>query len=315
MMKTFCAAVLGLLTVQAQAAIPACEADPRLKLARITEQIILVGETHGTEQAPAFVARLVCGLLAQHRPVILALERDEAEQVATERFLASPGAAADVGALLGQAEWNMAMQDGRSSQAMLRLLDHLRKWRQAGQRVELLMMRKPQRFDVPDTAASAPKMDPKALQAKLDLDMADSVSAALHRHPGHVAVVFAGTFHTAVGSKVHQDIIGAPSMGDVLAARTPVHVIGLGSAGGESWACLQASGCGPTAQRAGNFDLPDARVDTHIDLGPITASSPAVRVDCRVSGLRASRPAPASAAKGGRPAADSRCPDRAPAGR
>jgi hypothetical protein len=275
MVKTLCSAVLGLLIVQAQAAMPACEVESQPRLDRVVERVILVGELHGNEQAPAFIAQLVCGLLTQNRPVILALERDEAEQLATERFLASAGTSADVRALLEQAEWNMSMQDGRSSRAMFRLLDQLRKWRQAGQRVELLMMRKLQRFDASDTA---PKMDRKAVQAKLDLDMADSVTTALQRHPEHVAVVFAGTFHTAVGSKIHQDVIGAPSMGDVLSARLPVHVVGLGGGPGESWACSsQANSCGPNAVRIGNWDLPDARTDTRIDLGPVTASGPAVR--------------------------------------
>jgi erythromycin esterase-like protein len=277
MLNILCAASLGVVATLAQAAIPFCEEGAKPELDRISERVILVGETHGNEQAPAFVARLVCSLLARNRPVILALERDEAEQVATERFLASAGSAADISALLGQPEWNGSMQDGRSSQAVFSLLDQVRKWRQSGQRVEVLMMRKLQRFDVPDNGASAPRRDPKVRQAKLDLDMADSVTAALNRHPEHVAVVFAGTFHTAVGSKMHQEIIGAPSTGDTLAARIPVHVIGLSSAGGESWACFQPNSCGPAVLSAGSFDLPDARADTRIDLGPITASGPAAR--------------------------------------
>ncbi|OWQ84376.1 hypothetical protein CDN99_24075 [Roseateles aquatilis] len=277
LLKTLCAAALGLLTARVHAASPACEVDAQLKLERITERTILVGETHGNEQAPAFVARLVCGLLAQHRPVIVALERADAEQVSTERFLASAGTAADVRALLGQRGWNMAMQDGRSSQAVFRLLDQLRQWRQTGQPVELVMMRKPPRFEVPDSSASVPRLDDNALQAQEDLDMADSVTAALQRHPTHVAVVFAGTFHTVVGSKTHRDMIGAPSMGDVLASRGPVHVIGLGGGAGETWACLRAKGCGPTPLSGGPWDLPDARIDTRVHLGPVTASGPAVR--------------------------------------
>jgi hypothetical protein len=151
MLKILCATYLGLVSTLAQAAIPFCEEGAKPELDRIAERVILMGETHGTEQAPAFVAHLVCSLLAQNRPVILALERDESEQVATERFLSSAGSADDIGALLSQPEWNGSMQDGRSSQAVFNLLEQVRKWRDAGQRVEVLMMRKLQRYDVAAT--------------------------------------------------------------------------------------------------------------------------------------------------------------------
>jgi erythromycin esterase-like protein len=277
MLRSLATTALALFTTLAQAATPGCETEPQLQLDRVGERVMLVGETHGNDQAPAFVARLVCGLLTLNRPVILALERDEAEQAAMDRFMASAGTPEDQRALLGLREWNMPMQDGRSSQAMFRLIDQMRRWRQAGQPVELVMMRKPLRSDEPAGAASAPTFDPKALQAKGDLDMADSVSAALARHPGHVAVVYAGTFHTVVGSKMHQDIIGAPSTGEVLASRLPVHVIGLGSAAGTSWVCFERDRCGPQALHAGNWDLPDARVDSRVNLGAVSASAPAGR--------------------------------------
>lgn len=273
--KPILAAALALFAVQAHATLPPCEVEAQLKLDQISERVVLVGETHGNDQAPAFIGRMVCGLLKQNRPVILALERDEAEQAATERFLASAGTPADVHTLLEQAEWNSTMQDGRSSQAMLKLLDQVRMWRRAGQPVRLLMMRKQQRFDVPAGSASAATMDLKSRQAKLDSDMADSVTAALEDHPKHIAVVLAGTFHTAVGSKMHQDMIGAPSMGEVLSARMPVHVIGLSGGAGESWVCFQQNRCGPQSLHAGDWNLPDARTDTRIQLGPITASRPA----------------------------------------
>lgn len=278
MLKSLNATALALFTTLAHAAAPACETDPQLQLDRISERVILVGETHGNDQAPAFVERLVCGLLTLNRPIVLALERDEAEQPAMDRFMGSAGAPEDVTALLGLREWNGTMQDGRSSQAMFRLLDQMRRWRQAGQPIELVMMRKLQRFDVPDRAASALTFDPNAAQAKLDLDMADSVSAALNRHPRHLVVVFAGTFHTVVGSKMHQDIIGAPSTGDLLAARLPIHVIGLGSDAGTSWVCFERDRCGPQPLRAGNWDLPDGRTDSRIQLGAVTASPPAVQL-------------------------------------
>ncbi|WP_457323405.1 hypothetical protein [Roseateles sp. P5_E11] len=270
LLKALFTVALGLLAAMARAAAPNCETDPQLQLDRITERVILIGETHGNEQSPAFVARLVCGLLALDRPIILAVERISLEQPALARYLASAGRADDVRALLREEDWAAPTQDGRSSVAMLKLLEQVRRWRQAGQPVELIAMVQPWSSDA---AASAPASDPKLVQAREDRGMADTVTAALARHPAHSAVVLAGSFHTVIGSKIHQDIIGSPSLGDVLATRTAVHVIGLSSSAGSSWTCRTS--CGPNPVLAAPWDLPDARIDTRVSLGEVSVSPPA----------------------------------------
>lgn len=259
------AVVLGLLSSLAAAAPLTCDGDAGIPLDEPQPRVLLIGETHGTAQAPAFAAKLVCGLLAKGRPVVLALERDEREQSAMDRFLDSDGSPDEVNALLAQREWQSPLQDGRSSGAMLQLIDQARQWRGAGQPIELLMLRKRERPD-----ASNP-------QAQLDEAMADAVIDALSGRPRHVVVALAGTFHTVVGSKTHRELVGAPSMGELLAARMPVLVIGLRSDGGEAWVCGPKRQCGPTAIAAGDFDLEDARIDAPVDLGRITASKPAKR--------------------------------------
>jgi len=251
------ATAAALFACTARAAAPACDTDPALKLGGIAARVILVGETHGTEQGPAFVARLVCGLLAQGRPVTLALERSAAEQPALDAYLASAGTAADQRAVLASGDWASDHQDGRSSAAMLKLLGDVRRLRQAGQAVDVTAM-------VPTLATDS--------QAEFDRLMAAHVGAVLARQPTHTVVVYAGTFHTAVASRMHQDIVGAPSVGDLLAAAQPVHVIGLRSGAGEGWFCTQA--CGTHAMLAAPWDLPDARVDTVVELGPVTPSGP-----------------------------------------
>ena len=259
MMRHLLAAILTLLTFTAQADAPACDADATVKPASITARVVLVGETHGTDQAPAFVARLVCGLLAQGRPVTLALERSTSEQPALDGYLASAGADADVRALLASRDWATDRQDGRSSVAMLGLMEQLRRMRQAGLPLAVMAM--------------VPQAKKGSSQAEFDRLMAEQVGATLARQPTHTVVVYAGTFHTAVASKMHQDIVGAPSVGDLLAAQQPVQVIGLRSGTGEAWNCTQT--CGPHAMIAAPWDLPDARVDMVVELGPVTASGPA----------------------------------------
>ena len=260
MRSSLLAAALTLLAATAHAAAPACEADATVKPARITARVILVGETHGTEQAPAFVARLVCGLLAQGRPVTLALERSASEQPALDRYLASGGSIEDQRTLLATGDWARDWQDGRSSAAMLGLLEQLRRLRQAGQPVAVLAM-------VP------PVQGQTQTQGEHDKAVADFVASASAAAPGRTFVVYAGSFHTAVGSKELRAMFGTPSTGDLLAEHQPVHVVGLTSSSGTVWVCNQD--CGVRTTLGGPWDLADARVDTVVALGPVTASQPA----------------------------------------
>lgn len=248
-----------------------CRSEPPLQLDRITARVVLVGETHGTEQAPEFVSTLLCNLQRSGRPVALALERDASEQASLDRFLSSPGRSEDVGALLQQGDWASPNQDGRSSAAMLQLLDRLRQWRSVGADIPVIALRGVLRFDGPQPPQA------QQLQVLLDRDMADGVTAALAAHPGRTVVVLAGSFHTAVGSRLHHDAIAGPSMGDVLAGRGPVHVIGLSSgSGGTAWFWRGGDRQpGSHDLPPGPFDLPDARVDSAIEIGPLSASPPA----------------------------------------
>lgn len=66
-----------------------------MEAASIEPQIIIVGEMHGTEQAPRFVSGLVCSLLQAGHGVIVALERNATEQGALNDFMASAGRAVD----------------------------------------------------------------------------------------------------------------------------------------------------------------------------------------------------------------------------
>lgn len=260
MLKPFITLALSLFAGVAHASPPDCEVEPQLKLDRITAKVILVGETHGTDQAPAFVARLVCGLLAQGRPVTLALERTAQEQPALDRYLTSSGRDEDARALLGAHDWASTHQDGRSSAAMFRLVEQLRRWRQAGQPVDVLAMTPFQDLDS---------------QGAFDRALAGSVTAALAAHPERTVVVFAGSYHTVVASKEHQAMFGTPSIGDLLAERGPVHVVGLTSSPGTAWNCTQD--CGSHATLGGPWTFEDSRVDTAVALGPTTASGPAAQ--------------------------------------
>lgn len=89
--------------------------------------LLLVGEVHGTNEAPTLIGDLACASATSGSPVVVALEIPIEEQTSLDNFLASKGSDADQAALLASQFWTrQPPQDGRSSAAMLKLLRTLR---------------------------------------------------------------------------------------------------------------------------------------------------------------------------------------------
>lgn len=263
----------------ALAAAPDCAGPPpQLALEKITARAIVVGEVHGNEQTPQFVAQLVCGLLKQGRTVILALEREGQEQAALNRYLSSAGNPSDVKALTGTGAWARPFQDGRNSQAMLALIEQMRQWKQAGQRVGVLAMQLEFHKIIaadPGQPMQLTEIESTRFAAINDRTMADKLWMTLASSPAYTVVALAGNWHTAVGSKSRAELVPTPSLADVLASYVPIHVIGLKSAGGTHWIATPDGKAGPRPSIAGPLYLQDSRIDSEVDIGNVTASPPA----------------------------------------
>lgn len=85
---------------------------------------LVIGEMHGTEEMPAFFGDLVAEAAAR-KPVTVVLEYPQSRQRDLDRYLASPGGEADRKTLLAADYW-VRGRDGRSSRAMLLLIEKLR---------------------------------------------------------------------------------------------------------------------------------------------------------------------------------------------
>jgi len=96
--------------------------------------ITLFGEIHGTAEVPSFVGALACQA-AQRHPVLVGLEIPDGMDEALAAYLASEGSDVDKEGLLEHRFWTL--EDGRSSRAMLGLIDTLRQLNQAGKSVEV----------------------------------------------------------------------------------------------------------------------------------------------------------------------------------
>ncbi|WP_342378697.1 hypothetical protein NVS55_04805 [Myxococcus stipitatus] len=100
--------------------------------------VLLVADPLGTQEVPTLALRMLCEATSQGLPVTLALSIPVSEQPLLEQYLASDGESADAQELLsGSAFWRRAYQDGRSSRAMLWLVEQARRLRASGKDVAL----------------------------------------------------------------------------------------------------------------------------------------------------------------------------------
>jgi hypothetical protein len=129
----FSSIIMPLLFASTASAMPACNDIPGWDkvLAKKEVRYIVLGEMHGTNEMPEIFADAVC-LTSQKRKTVVALEMPETDQPQIDAWLASDGGSDAKQALLATPFWSDAFKDGRTSEAMFRLLDQLRSMHKMG---------------------------------------------------------------------------------------------------------------------------------------------------------------------------------------
>lgn len=246
--------------------------------ALLASSLVLVGELHGTAEIPAALGHLACQA-AVGRPgetILVGLEIPSSTQPAVDAFLASDGGAQAVEALLAHEHWQREYQDGRSSAAMLDLLEGIRGYRKAGLKIEVRAI-DPGRYDSPNDR---------------DAGMASTLSESIESiHPAQTLVL--------VGNVHSRSLKGYPWNAEAdfmpLGAHLRTRYAGLialdiAVSGGSAWICTSAaaSECGPHPQGSRDTPGPLPRIeldpaaapgtgyDGVLSIGPVTASPPAV---------------------------------------
>jgi hypothetical protein len=156
--------------------------------------LILLGEIHGTNEIPRFVAALT-NLASCQYAVHLCLEIPSSEQPRIDRFLSSDGSHQEIKHLMNCDFWRRDFQDGRSSAAMLSLIESVHSMNRGGARIQVLA------FDEPAARDGASSKSIETSQR--DRTMATNITAAQNLHHSSVFIVLAGNLHTQI-------IIGTP---------------------------------------------------------------------------------------------------------
>jgi hypothetical protein len=265
------------LVLSASQSAFASASDAGLDAVLSPKHLVLFGEIHGTAEAPAVFSSAVCRALEQGHEVSVGLEfnRDQAE--ALRIYLASEGNKAVVEGLLHSPFWSRAMQDGRSSVAMLDMVEHLRQLQHRYPTLSVFVL-----YEQIDSAAAG---------ATPDEIMANRVRLERVRRPQALMLVLVGNYHTRLRSEGTEtpappNARNAPKpMGGLLADLSPLSIL-LQPNGGSAWICTPECRIQTLAThqdlRTGSSTAyrvldKDALYSAALSIGSTTASPPAIQ--------------------------------------
>lgn len=227
------------------------DAAKRIDCLGSSRRLWIVGEIHGTRETPQLVEVLLDRASAAGK-VTLALEIPTFEQPALDAYLSSPGSASDKKKWLETPFWSR-IHDGRSSRAMMQLVDRVKDWRDQGRHIEIV-------------AAGEPDYDAAAVEKAggvtpyKDSGMAAEIKQALERGAPVIAVM--GNFHADYKdlSPLPRPADTGPSVVERLSDASPL-LIWVTAAQGQAWECQGDNDCGARGLRDGGAAITHPEVD------------------------------------------------------
>ncbi|MCY1044277.1 hypothetical protein OV208_23365 [Corallococcus sp. bb12-1] len=255
---------------EAQAANPRVDcgpAIPGMETVLKPAAFVVLGEMHGTQEAPLFASMLACHAATAGQPVRLALELPVEEQARLDAWFAKEDGAS--WEFTDSDFWRREVQDGRSSEAMKQLLERVRNWQHAGLPLRVVA------FD--------------AGGKDRDATMAEQLQKARGEARQDTFIVLVGNLHARrdVGAPWNKSL---EFMTHRLLATEPGLVsLDLAYPGGSAWICrgMTADTCGEKSLRGvgaaqpasislqKNADDPDGYDGTY-SVGTLSASPPAL---------------------------------------
>jgi hypothetical protein len=197
-----------------------CSLISGAKTAMTPGVLLLLGELHGTAEIPGFVGNLVCEASLSGSEVQVGLEIPTEEQLRIDSFLASTGSPQDRQALLEGDFWRRSLQDGRSSRAMIDLLDSIRRLRASGARINVFS------FDV---ATRVPDRDG---------EMAKKIMTVHAQAPSSLFILLTGNLHAMKQKATIGSTELVPMGFHLFEAGAQVRSLNSAYPPGTAWACM-----------------------------------------------------------------------------
>lgn len=245
-----------------------CSTRVSLTKVELSTRLLIFGEIHGTREAPLYIADVACAALrnnGEFREVIVALEYPQAEEAALLAFFHSDGLARDRTELMATPFWKREFQDGRSSSAVLGLIERLRWIHRTDRRLKL---------------AAIDPLTTNSQGRSRDVLMAQRLVEVATREAGTLTVALVGNVH----AKRTQGLNSNPTYKTMASEiAIPFRTYAFVSHGGAYWACVTF--CGEQQmERSEEFGLeptfnlaellPSINYDGLVNLGVISAAPP-----------------------------------------
>ena len=182
--------------------------------------VLLLGEMHGTQEVPRFVAQAACQTAVGGTAVTVGLELPLESQTRIDTFLNSEGAEDDWLKLMEAPFWRSPYPDGRSSEAVANMLEQLRQLRSRG-------------LDVDVFAFDHPKAQGQQREEAMAATVRHQVESGLKRFH----VILSGNIHTRTKKGLPWDKSFRP-MGLLLKeALGSVVALDMAYNSGSAWIC------------------------------------------------------------------------------
>ncbi len=181
---------------------------------------LLIGEQLGSRETPAVIGDVVCQSAAAGLTVALGLSIPRTEQERINRYLASPGAPSDQDELLRGLFWRRPFQDGRSSRAIMDLIDRVRSLRNYGLFINVVA------YDTDEATGS-----------KRDARLATLWQERRKAHPEELFVILAGNTHTRTVEGTTWDKDFVPMAKRLAENEKSLLAFDLSYAQGSRWGC------------------------------------------------------------------------------
>ncbi|HLL51948.1 MAG TPA: hypothetical protein VK447_00295 [Myxococcaceae bacterium] len=188
--------------------------------------LLVFGELPGSAEIPAFIGRMACFAVQDGVPVLLGVELPRDAQPEVDRYLASGGAKEDVVQLVAHKFWSRMWQDGRSSQAVVALLERARVLKAEGKPISVVA------YDVKN-------LDGNARQEAMAEHL---LRARAQAGTGTLTVVLSGNVQarTVRGAEWDKELV--PLGARLLAAEPGMKALDAQYSGGMAWTCQAAGG-------------------------------------------------------------------------
>ena len=229
--------ILPFLAMMIAPATPACQPPANVEqLTSSTARHIVIGEIHGTEQAPAAFGEIVCAFAVRNERLLVALELSVEDDQSLRSAWSKPTARFSE-ALRTMKDWS-TREDGVASRAVFDLLIRLHALKTAGRRIDVTA------FNGTRDEAQAAYFKTLPGQGPHEAAQADNIQRAAARGRYDRVLVLVGNVH-ARKKPVERRGISFEPMAMRLAPPADLLSLNIADAGGSAWNCQLKAGFQP----------------------------------------------------------------------